>query len=148
MEDQLQTIVSQLVMIIISGVFAAIAAYVKKWLSTNETVAKYGLYNDKVERVLENAVHYAEGAAKRVAVGSIEKRKLALEYISKVSPDITETETTEKLEAMLDRKVQQVINRSWLIIYTLGGIPHLMYINLRYFVNVNNIIFKLISPIT
>ena len=103
-------LVYQLASIIISAVVAVIGAYVKNWLKTSKLNQEYNFYNDRLERILNNAVQYAELKGKELAKKGIEKRKLALKYIEMVSPDVIHKEG-EKLETMLDRKVAQVFKK-------------------------------------
>lgn len=105
--SQLVFEVASLVITVIVGI---VGIYLKKFLTTNEYVKKYNLLNEKNERILENAIAYAEAKAKSLAKGQISKRKLALEYIDKISPELIQSEGN-KLELMLDRKVEQVLNK-------------------------------------
>jgi len=108
MDTSTQELVYQAASIGITTIFSIVGIYAKRWLSTNATLAEYGLYNDKVERVLENAVSYAEEKSKALVGEEIKKKDLALKYVEMVSPDVIEKEG-DKLEAMIDRKVHQVL---------------------------------------
>jgi len=115
MEDALlqngtQELLYQLVALIISGLMTVLSVYLKKFLQTNKYAVEYNLYNEKTERVLENAVMYAEEKAKSYAKGQVKKRDLAVKYIDSISPDIIAKEG-KKLEFMLDRKVSQLVKQ-------------------------------------
>ena len=95
---------------IITVIFAAVGFYVKKFLTTNAFVKEYNLYNEKTERVLANAIAYAEAKAKGITEDQISKRSMAVSYIEKISPDIIKKEG-DKLELMIDRKVHQLFEK-------------------------------------
>jgi len=103
-------LVYQLAAIVVSTISAVVGSYLKSYLKTNKFVKEYDLYNSKVERVLDNAIMYAEAKAKKYAGEKVSKMDLAIKYIDIVSPDIIHKEGA-KLELMIDRKVQQVINK-------------------------------------
>lgn len=96
--------------IVISGVISMLGVYIRKFLVTNEYAKKYNLYNEKTERILTNAIMYAEANAKNLVTDQITKRHLAVSYIEKISPDIIAKEG-DKLEMMLDRKVEQMFQK-------------------------------------
>ena len=93
--------------ILITTILGVVGFYVRKFLTTNEYVKKYNLYNEKTERVLANAIAYAEAKAKVVTAEQINKKNLAVSYIEKISPDIIAKEG-DKLELTIDRKVEQM----------------------------------------
>ncbi len=99
-------IVYQLAAIFISAITGIVGMYVKSWLKTNKYAKEYNLYNEKVERTLDNAVMYAEATAKKYAGEQISKRELSLKYLDMVDPEMVAKQGT-KLELMLDRKVAQ-----------------------------------------
>lgn len=96
--------------IVISLVVTVLGYYVRRFLTTNEYAKKYNLYNEKTERVLANAIAYAEAKAKDVTSEQINKRKLAVSYIEQISPDIIKKEG-DKLELMIDRKIEQLLQK-------------------------------------
>ena len=102
-------LVIQGALMVISLVTTIIGAYAKKWLETSAFSKKYNLDNEITERLLNNAVNYAEAIAKQKAIKGIEKKKLAQEYLDKISPD-TVAKYGSQLDMMLERKVVQVIN--------------------------------------
>jgi len=104
-----QQLVYQLASLVISGFFTVVGIYLKKWLSASAVAKEYGLYNDKVERVLENAIHYAEECTINVTGKAISKKEMSLKYIEMISPDIIAKEG-DKLDYMIDRKVKQVLH--------------------------------------
>lgn len=103
-------LIFELSSLIISLVIGVIGIYVRNFLKTNEYAKKYNLYNEKTERVLSNAVMYAEAKAKTIVGSELSKRNLAFSYIEKISPDIIAKEGN-KLELMLDRKVEQMFQK-------------------------------------
>ena len=82
--------------------------YTKKYLAELSKTTGYNFYNERVERILDNAVHFAEEKAKHYADEKISKKDMAIKYIEYISPDIIAKEG-DKLEMMIDRKVAQTI---------------------------------------
>lgn len=109
-----EELVFQVVAVFVSVLLTALSAYAKKFLDTNKYAVEYNLNNDKTERVLENAVMYAEEKIKSYAQKEISKRDLAIKYIDQISPEII-SEYGSKLEFMLDRKVGQLVDRRNLV---------------------------------
>lgn len=107
MQNGTQELIYQFMAILISGLITVVSVYLKKFLKTNEYISEYNLYNEKTERVLENAVLYAEEKAKGYAKGEISKRNFAMAYIDNIAPDVIAREGI-KLEMMIDRKVGQL----------------------------------------
>lgn len=103
-------LVFEVASIVISLVIAIVGYYVKRFLTTNEYAKKYNLYNEKTERVLANAIAYAEAKAKDITAEQINKKKLAVSYIERISPDIIKKEG-DKLELMIDRKIEQLLQK-------------------------------------
>ena len=93
--------------LIITAIFGTVGYYVKKFLATNEFVKKYNLDNEKTERLLANALAYAEAKAKEKTESEINKRQFAVSYLEKISPE-TIAKHGDKLELMLDRKFEQL----------------------------------------
>jgi len=114
METTTQELIYQAMTIVISGVLGLIGVYVKNFLTTKIDIAKYGFENDKVERIITNAVNYAEikgkSFAKDVAKDSANSKKLDLarHYINQVDKDII-TKYGNELDLMIERKVAQVL---------------------------------------
>lgn len=104
MEEIIGQLVFEVVSIIVSLAFAVVAGYLKYYLSSNATAIKYNLYNERVERILENALVYSETDKSGVA-GVV--NKIAKNYIAEVAPDIYKAEG-ERLDIMLDRKKAQI----------------------------------------
>lgn len=114
METTLQEFINQMLMIIISGVLAVIAAYAKKFIQTKIDIAKYGFENEKLERIIDNAVNFAEQKGKQYVkvqakkIAGSDKLDFARDYINKVDKNIV-TKYGDKLDDMIERKVSQVI---------------------------------------
>lgn len=114
METGTQELIYQVITIVISIGLAALGTYAKKLITTKIDVTRYGFSNDKVERILDNAVNYAEGQAKIYA--KLESQKLsssgkldaAKKYINKVDPTVI-AKYGNLLDEMISRKVTQVI---------------------------------------
>jgi len=102
----IQDIIYQVSAIVISTVTTMLGMYIKNLLKTNRTVQEYNLYNERVERVLDNALAYADSKAKSLAHRKISHIELCSEYMDRMAPDIVEKEG-EKLPMMLERKRQQ-----------------------------------------
>ena len=101
------SVLYETVAVVITGIFAILGMYVRKFLQTNSKAVEYNLYNERTERILANALAYAETAAKGLAKSKLDKKKVAKEYIKKVAPDIIDKEG-DKLNIMLDRKEVQI----------------------------------------
>ncbi len=112
METTTQEFIYQLMALIISGILAVIGAYAKKLITTKIDIAKYGFENDRVERIVDNAVNFAESKGKGFAkdkakeIASKYKHSTALMYINKVDKDIVEKYSTN-IDDMIARKVAQ-----------------------------------------
>jgi hypothetical protein len=63
-ESVLAEVITDVTLVTASSVIGMVGIYVKKWLKSNELVNEYNLYNDKVERVLDNALAYAENKSR------------------------------------------------------------------------------------
>jgi hypothetical protein len=112
METTTQELIYQGLTLLISGILAIIGAYVKSLIKTKIDIAKYGFENDRVERIIDNAVNYAEQKAKVAAKGQAaklagsDKLHVAREYINRVDKGII-TKYATQLDNMIDRKVAQ-----------------------------------------
>ena len=112
METTTQELIYQIMALFISGLLAIIGAYAKQLITTKIDIAKYGFENDKVERIINNAIDYAEQKAKEVAkdksvtIASSDKLKGAKKYINSVDKNIVEKYGTQ-LDDMIARKVAQ-----------------------------------------
>jgi len=114
METATQELIFQTITIVISLGLTVLGVYVKKLITTKIDVTKYGFENDRIERILDNAINYAEGKAREHAkTGSIklagnEKLYAARKYIDKIDPTIV-AKYGNQLDDMISRKVIQVI---------------------------------------
>lgn len=114
MEKATGELIYQLVVLVMSGVLAMIGAYAKKYLTTKIEIAKYGFENERVERIIENAVAFAEQKgreyAKTQAVKLESNKKLdyARKYIDSVDKDII-AKYGDQLNGMITRKVIQTV---------------------------------------
>lgn len=104
---QASSMITEIVTIIITAIFAAISLYLKNFLQTNKKAIEYNLNNEKTERILANAIAYAQAKAIDAANNKITKMSHAKEYIESVAPDLIEKEGV-KLDKMLERKEMQI----------------------------------------
>lgn len=107
MDTTTNQLIFEVASLVIVAILGIVSFYIKRFLTTNEFVKKYNLYNEKTERVLANAIAYAEAKAKTVTANELNKRDYAISYIEKISPDIIAKEG-DKLELMLERKIEQL----------------------------------------
>ena len=112
MENATQELIFQIMMIIISLGFTVLGIYAKRFITTKIDIAKYGFNNDRVERILDNAIHYAEVKAREYAkresvkLSGAGKFAAAKQYINKIDPE-TIAKYGKQLDEMIERKVQQ-----------------------------------------
>lgn len=114
MEQATGELIYQLVVLVMSGVLAMVGAYAKKYLTTKIEIAKYGFENERVERIIDNAVAFAEQKGREYAktqsakLESNKKLDYARKYIDSVDRGIIE-KYGEQLNGMITRKVIQKI---------------------------------------
>lgn len=112
METTTQELIYQVITLVITGVLTVLGAYLKKLIQTKIDVTKYGFENDRVERIIDNAVHYAESYTKEVAKKSAvtlsqsQKLDYARHYINQVDKSIV-AKYGEQLDRMIERKSAQ-----------------------------------------
>jgi isocitrate/isopropylmalate dehydrogenase len=86
--------------------------YAKRLITTKIDIAKYGFENEKVERIIENAIDYAEHRAKQavkeksIKLASSDKLAGAKRYINTIDKSIIEKYGLE-LDSMIARKIEQ-----------------------------------------
>lgn len=117
METAVQEFIFQGLFVVISVLLAIAGAYVKKWVTQKIDIEKYGFENDKLERIIDNAVNYAEGVgrarAKEAAestskyLSGYQKLEVARGYINTIDPAIIR-DHGRALDGMISRKVEQV----------------------------------------
>ena len=112
MDTTLQELINQGLILLITAIFAVVGAYLKQLIKTKVDVTKYGFENDRVERILDNAVSYAEKKAKDYSKGQVsniassKKLDFARQYINTVDRNVVKKYGTQ-LNAMIERKVAQ-----------------------------------------
>ena len=112
MDTTMQEIIYQIMALLISGVVATLGFYAKKLIVTKIDIEKYGFENEKIERILSNAVSYAEQTAKEYAksnsrkIASSTKLDIARKYINNVDKSMV-TKYALQLDNMIARKVEQ-----------------------------------------
>lgn len=114
METTTQELIYQLLTLVASGVLATIGAYLSTYIKTKIDVTKYGFENDKLERIITNAVDYAEQKATSYAkkhslsLAGSQKLDYARNYINMVDRNIVK-DYGDSLKLMIERKVEQHI---------------------------------------
>jgi len=112
MDTTLQELIYQFMMLIVTAVLTLIGSYIKQYIQTKIDIAKYGFENDRVERIIDNAVHFAEQKAKDFSkvqskkVAGSEKLDMARDYINMVDNNII-AKYGNQLNSMIERKVAQ-----------------------------------------
>jgi len=112
METTVQELVYQIIVLFLSGVLAVIGGYVKNLIRSRIDFEKYGFERDRVERIIDNAISYAEIKGKEFAtssskaLASTDKHNLALDYINRMDKSII-TDYSNELDFMIKRKVAQ-----------------------------------------
>lgn len=113
MDLDLSGMIADIAILIITGVIGFIGNEIKAWLRNSKLNQEYSFYNDKVERVLENAIRYAENMV-RVSAGKAvpgydpgaTKMDIAKNYIRVQASDVYEKEGN--IESLIERKVSQI----------------------------------------
>lgn len=112
METTTQELIYQALALLASITLAVIGAYVKSLIKTKIDIAKYGFENDRVERIIDNAISFAEQRAKVAAkdgarrIDGSTKLAIAKQYVNKVDKNVV-TKYATQLDDMIDRKVAQ-----------------------------------------
>ena len=112
--QELSVLLKDVVTLVITTVITIIGFYITSYLQSNKFVAiaeKYKLDNERIERVLANALAYAESTSKKLSVDAMNDREakynLAKNYIIEVAPDIMDKEN-KNIDMMLGRKEEQL----------------------------------------
>lgn len=112
METTTQELIYQVILLLVSGILAILSAYLKKFIQTKIDIEKYGFENERVERIIDNAINFAEQKGKEFAkvqaskIASTDKLDFARKYINGVDKNIVEKYGTQ-LDDMIARKVAQ-----------------------------------------
>jgi hypothetical protein len=112
METTVQELIYQIIVLFLSGLLAVIGGYVKNLIRSRIDFEKYSFENARVERIIDNAISYAEAQGKEFArdsslkMTSTAKHNKALEYINKIDKSIV-TKYSDILDHMIERKVLQ-----------------------------------------
>ena len=107
METGTQQAVYELVSLVITAIVAILGIYIRNFIATNKTIAKYNFDNERTERLLTNAILFAENKAKEKAAEKISKRDMSISYLDKISPDVIAA-NGDKIQLMLDRKLEEL----------------------------------------
>lgn len=107
METGTQQAVYELVSLVITAIVAILGIYIRNFIATNKTIAKYNFDNERTERLLANAILFAENKAKEKVAEKISKRDMSISYLDKISPDVIAA-NGDKIQLMLDRKLEEL----------------------------------------
>ena len=107
METGTQQAVYELASLVITAVVTILAIYIRNFIATNKTIAKYNFDNERTERLLANAILFAENKAKEKVAEKISKRDMSISYLDKISPDVIAA-NGDKIQLMLDRKLEEL----------------------------------------
>ena len=107
METGTQQAVYELVSLVITAIVAILGIYIRNFIATNKTIAKYNFDNERTERLLANAILFAENKAKEKVAKEINKRDMSISYLDKISPDVIAA-NGDKIQLMLDRKLEEL----------------------------------------
>ena len=107
METGTQQAVYELASLVITAVVAILGIYIRNFIATNKTIAKYNFDNERTERLLANAILFAENKAKEKVAEKISKRDMSISYLDKISPDVIAA-NGDKIQLMLDRKLEEL----------------------------------------
>ncbi len=112
METTTQELIYQFMALLVSGILTVLGAYLKKFIQTKIDVEKYGFENERVERIIDNAINFAEQKGKEFAktqsksLAGSKKLEVAREYINKIDKQIV-SNYGDKIDLMIERKVAQ-----------------------------------------
>ena len=107
LDNGTQQAIYELASLIITAVVTILGIYIRNFIATNKTIAKYNFDNERTERLLTNAILYAENKAKQVVKDGINKRELSIKYLDDISPDVIKA-NGDKIQLMLDRKLEEL----------------------------------------
>ena len=107
LDNGTQQAVYELASLVITAVVTILGIYIRNFINTNKTIAKYNFDNERTERLLTNAILFAENKAKQMAKDGINKRDLSIKYLDDISPDVVK-QNGDKLQLMLDRKLEEL----------------------------------------
>lgn len=107
LDNGTQQAIYELASLVITAVVTILGIYIRNFIATNKTIAKYNFDNERTERLLTNAILYAENKAKQVVKDGINKRELSIKYLDDISPDVIKT-NGDKIQLMLDRKLEEL----------------------------------------
>ncbi len=93
--------------IIITLVISMVGMYIRNFLQTNKKAIEYNLNNERTERILANALAWAEAKSLEYVDSKLNKTQLAKKYVEDIAPDIVKKEGA-KLDLMLERKDRQL----------------------------------------
>lgn len=114
MEQTAEGLIFQFIALVMTGVLTLIGTYAKKYIATKIELEKYGFENERVERIIDNAIAFAEqkgieyAKAQSAKLESSKKLDYARKYIDSIDRGIIE-KYGEQLNGMITRKVIQTI---------------------------------------
>lgn len=107
-----QEIIYQFLAISMSAILTLLGVALRKLIINKIKIEKYGFENDRVERIISNAIDFAEKKAQEYAkvgaskLGGARKLELARYYIEKIDKSLV-TKYAEQLDDMITRKISQ-----------------------------------------
>ena len=108
----MQEIVYQLLAAGVSGVIGMVGMYAKAYIETKMKHMDYEFENSRIERILDNAVNYADRVGKEYAevyakrVAGDEHLSNARKYINRIDPKLV-VKLGNELNVMIERKIEQ-----------------------------------------
>ena len=112
MDTTIQEIIYQTIMITAAGVLTFIGTEIKSYIRKKKYILGYEFDNARVERIIDNAVHFAEAKGSEMMVKEVKKMSsntklnVAVAYINKVDKDLADR-YGDNLPDMIARKVEQ-----------------------------------------
>jgi len=114
METTTQELIYQVMLIVATGILSFIGAELKSYLAKKKAILGYEFDNTRIERIIDNAVNFAEQKGKQYVkiqarkIASSDKLDFARDYIDKVDKNII-GKYGVKIDDMIERKISQVI---------------------------------------
>lgn len=104
-------VLNQILLLIITSVIAAVGEYTRRRIKQSTDVAAYSFKNDAIERIMSNAVAYAEDkyrVAEKVPSTGPDKLLTAMKYVDDVTTTGSVVSSSDITQAMIERKVAEL----------------------------------------
>ena len=117
LDNGTQQAVYEVASLVITAVVTILGIYIRNFINTNKTIAKYNFDNERTERLLTNAILFAENKAKQMAKDGINKRELSVKYLDDISPDVVKQNgdklaSIDKANFIITKYLEFLINNS------------------------------------